>query len=82
MVRDVRDVSYTYKGHVTTLKDVGGEYCPACDESIHGGEEADYLSSAMLAFNREIDGFSVKPSDSEGAAASESRIKRRKDTSK
>lgn len=61
VVSEVRNISYTYKGHTTTIPNVGGEYCTACEESVHNEEEAEYLSSAMLAFNKEINASSVDP---------------------
>lgn len=61
MVRETRDLTYTYKGHTTTIKEVSGDFCPACDESLHQSEEAARLSSAMLAFNKEVNGASVDP---------------------
>ena len=53
MVRDVRDLSYTYKGQTTIIPNVGGEYCAACNESLHTAEESEYLNAALLSFNKE-----------------------------
>jgi HTH-type transcriptional regulator/antitoxin MqsA len=61
MVRDTRDMVYTYKGQTTTIPNVSGEYCPMCSESVHNVAESEYVNSAMLAFNREINGASVDP---------------------
>jgi YgiT-type zinc finger domain-containing protein len=61
MVRDTRDVLYTYKGQTTTIPNVSGEYCPACNESLHNAEESEYLNAAMLAFNKEVNGATVNP---------------------
>jgi len=61
LVRDTRDVMYTYKGQTTTIPNVSGEYCPACNESLHNAEESEYLNAAMLAFNKEVNGATVKP---------------------
>lgn len=61
MVKDTRDVLYTYKGQTTTIPDVSGEYCPACNESLHNAEESTYLNAAMLAFNKEVNGATIKP---------------------
>ncbi len=61
MVRDVRDVSHTYKGQTTTIPNVGGLYCPACNESLHNPEESEYLNAAMLAFNKEVNAATVDP---------------------
>ncbi|MBP7863206.1 type II toxin-antitoxin system MqsA family antitoxin [bacterium] len=61
MIRGVKDVTYTYKGQTTIIPKVGGEYCPECDESIHSGEESEYLSDSMLSFNKEVNSESVDP---------------------
>ena len=34
LVRDTRDMSYTYKGETTSIPDVTGDYCPACGEAV------------------------------------------------
>lgn len=61
MVRDTRDVLYTYKGQTTTISDVTGDFCPACDESVHSAQESERLSAAMLEFNKEVNGSIVDP---------------------
>ncbi|MCW5822731.1 MAG: type II toxin-antitoxin system MqsA family antitoxin [Cyanobacteria bacterium TGS_CYA1] len=61
MLREIRNLSYTYKGQKTTIPKVGGEYCSNCNESLHNAEESNYLSSAMLSFNKEVNSASVKP---------------------
>ena len=40
MVRDSRNMSYTYKGETTTISDMVGEYCPACDEAVYDMNES------------------------------------------
>lgn len=62
MVHEVREVPYIYKGHSTSIPKVGGYFCGACDESLHSPEESEYLNSAMLAFNREVNLTLVDPS--------------------
>lgn len=61
MVRESRDVLFTYKGQTTTIQGVNGEFCPACDESIHDSDQSKSLNAAMLAFTREVNSASVKP---------------------
>lgn len=61
MVRETRDVSYTYKGQTTTIQNVSGHFCPACNESIHDKEQSEYFNGAMLDFHREVNGASVSP---------------------
>jgi HTH-type transcriptional regulator/antitoxin MqsA len=52
LVRDIRDIPYTYKGEVTVIPDVTGDFCSACGESIHDAAEADRVSAFMLEFNK------------------------------
>ncbi len=47
----VRDIVHTYKGFETTIKDVHGHWCPACDEFAMPPEEAQRVSTEMLNFN-------------------------------
>lgn len=61
LVSDTRDVSYTYKGETTTIRDVSGDYCPVCNESLHNAQESKYLNAAMLAFAKQVNGASIKP---------------------
>lgn len=61
MVMDTRDVEYTYKGETTKISDVHGEFCPACGESVLEEAEADRMSAAMLAFNKEVNASIVDP---------------------
>ncbi len=61
LVHETRDVLYTYKGATTTIPDVTGDFCPACGESIHDEEESERLSTAMLDFNKEVNGSIVDP---------------------
>lgn len=62
LVRETRDVTYTYKGESTVLPAVTADFCPACDESIHSAEESARINSLMLEFNRQVNGTIVDPS--------------------
>lgn len=61
LVRDTRDIPYTYKGESTTIGSVRGEFCPACGESVLGGAEAKRVSAAMLEFNKQVNAAIVDP---------------------
>lgn len=54
LVYDTRDVPYTYKGETTTLPQVTGDFCPACNESILDAAESRRTMNLMLAFNRQV----------------------------
>lgn len=60
-MRDTRDLPYTYKGETTTIPAVAGDYCPACGESVLDASESARVSTAMLAFNRQINASIVDP---------------------
>jgi HTH-type transcriptional regulator/antitoxin MqsA len=61
LVHDTRDVRYTYKGESTVLRQVTGEFCPACDESVLDAAESRRTMNLMLAFNKEVNGSIVDP---------------------
>lgn len=54
LIRDTRDLSYTYKGERTLISSVTGDFCPACEEVVL--ERAEFVRGqccqAMLAFNK------------------------------
>jgi len=61
LVRDTRGISYTYKGEVTEIPNVTGDFCPACGESIHDAEESARISACMLEFNKQVNAAIVDP---------------------
>ena len=61
LVRDTRDITYTYKGEATTLPSVTGDFCSACDESILDAAESRRTMDLMLAFNKQVNSSIVDP---------------------
>ena len=61
LVRDTRDLPYTYKGEATMIPAVSGDFCPACDEAVLEAGEASRVSAAMLAFNKQVNASIVDP---------------------
>lgn len=61
LVRDTRNMSYTYKGETTTIPDVTGGYCPACGEAVLDMAESTRTSVAMLEFNKQVNASIVDP---------------------
>ena len=61
LVRDTRDVPYTYKGETTVLPKVTGDFCPACDESILNAAQSRRSMDLMLAFNKQVNASIVDP---------------------
>lgn len=61
LVRDTRDLSYTYKGETTLISGVTGDFCPGCEEVILDNSESARVSAAMLEFNKQVNGSIVSP---------------------
>ena len=61
LVRDTRDIPYTYKGEITTIPAVHGGFCPVCGESVLAAAEASRVSAAMLEFNKQVNASIVDP---------------------
>ena len=60
LIADTRDLPYTYKGETTILKTTG-DFCPACEESIHDAEDSQRVMSQMRAFSRQVNAAIVDP---------------------
>ena len=61
LIRDTRDLSYTYKGETTTLAAVTADFCLACDESITDAAESDRVMREMQAFSKQVNAAIVDP---------------------
>jgi HTH-type transcriptional regulator/antitoxin MqsA len=61
LVRDTRDMPYTYKGESTTIPAVTGDFCPACGEAVLDAGESARTSALMLEFNKEVNASIVDP---------------------
>ncbi len=61
MVRDTRDLPYTYKGVSTTIEGVNGHYCVACDEAVLDADESARTSDIIAQFNKEVNASYVDP---------------------
>ncbi len=61
LVRDTRDMPYTYKGESTLIPKVNGEFCPACGEAVLDVGEAVRTSERMLTFNKKVNAARVAP---------------------
>ena len=60
-MHDIRDVPYTYKGEVTIIPAVTGDFCPACGEVTLDRDESMRTSTAMLEFNKQVNASIVDP---------------------
>jgi HTH-type transcriptional regulator / antitoxin MqsA len=61
MVRDTRDVPYTYKGESTVVPRVIGDFCPACGEAVLDAVESARASARLLEFNKQVNASIVDP---------------------
>lgn len=61
LVRDTRDLPYTYKGETTLIPAVTGDFCPGCEEAVLDMAESARVSAAMLDFNKQVNASIVDP---------------------
>jgi HTH-type transcriptional regulator/antitoxin MqsA len=61
LVHDSRDIPYTYKGEVTAIPVVAGDFCPACGEAVLNADESARVSMLMLDFNKQVNASIVDP---------------------
>ncbi|SOZ14853.1 putative transcriptional regulator, HTH cro/C1-type DNA-binding domain [Cupriavidus taiwanensis] len=60
LVAGMRDMPYTYRGETTVIPNVPGQWCPKCGEGVLP-RDSDWVSDAMLAFNRQVNAALVDP---------------------
>ena len=61
LVRDTREIPYTYKGETSVLAHVRGDYCPACGEGVFDAEVSRRISAEMKAFTKQVNAAIVDP---------------------
>ena len=61
LIRDTRDLPYTYKGETTVIVAVRGDFCPACAESILDAAESNRVMREMQAFSKQVNAAIVDP---------------------
>lgn len=61
LIRDTRDVPYTYKGETTLIGSVTGDFCPACAESVLDAAESARVMHEMRAFAKQVNAAIVDP---------------------
>ena len=55
LVREIRDLPYSYRNESTSIPAVTGDFCPACGDALLDASESARVSAAMLAFKEQID---------------------------
>lgn len=61
LIHDTREVAYTYKGEMTTIPAVTGDFCPACGEIVLNREHGDRYSELLGQFQRQVNAAFVDP---------------------
>ncbi len=61
LVRDTRDMPYTYKGETTVLAGVTGDWCPACGEGVFDADVSRRVSAEMRSFAKQVNATKVDP---------------------
>jgi len=61
LVPDTRDMPYTYKGELTMIPAVTGNFCAACGDAVLELGESIRTSAAMLDFNKQVNASIVDP---------------------
>jgi len=61
LAHDTRNIRYVYKGKTTAIRNVTGQFCPACGESVLNLSESARVSALMLAFNKQVNATAVDP---------------------
>lgn len=62
LVSAIQDVPYQYKGKITTIPKVQGEFCPQCGEIVTDESESRRMLAAMAAFDRQVNATYIEPS--------------------
>lgn len=61
LVRETRNLSYTYKGERTLIEAVTGDFCSACGEVLLDREHGDRYSAQIGKFHRTVNAAYVDP---------------------
>lgn len=61
LIHDTRDINYSYRGEITVIYGVTGDFCTACSEIILNRENADLYGSAINSFKKQVNAASIDP---------------------
>ena len=61
LVREARDLPYSYRNKSTSIAAVTGDFCPACAESILDATESNRVMREMRAFSKQVNAAIVDP---------------------
>lgn len=54
LVHDTRDLRYAYKGKITTIQAVTGDFCSRCGEVVMSREHGDRFSELVGLFQQQV----------------------------
>ena len=61
LIHETREMPYVYKGELTNIPEVTGDFCPACGEVVLNREHGDRYSNLIGAFQRQVNAAYVDP---------------------
>ena len=61
LVHDTRDVPFAYKGEITIIPSVTGDFCPACAESVLDMTESHRFGEHVGDFIKQVNASFVDP---------------------
>ena len=62
LIHDTRDIPYTYKGELTSLSCITGDFCPACGEAVLDSAESSRVSALMYQCQSDFGTKGLTPS--------------------
>ncbi len=61
LVRERRELPYTYRGETTMIENVLADWCPKCGEGVLDLAEDERIGEIALAFNKQVNAGIVDP---------------------
>lgn len=55
LVREKRDMPFTYRVQTTVIVEVEADWCNACGEALTGPEQSERVMAAMRRFRKQVD---------------------------
>jgi HTH-type transcriptional regulator/antitoxin MqsA len=55
LVREKRDMPFTYREQTTVITEVEGDWCNACGEALIGPEQSERVMAAIKRFRQQVE---------------------------
>lgn len=55
LVREKRDMPFTYREQTTVITEIEADWCNACGEALTGPEQSERVMTAMKRFRQQVD---------------------------